>query len=504
MSASRAIAPPERVPLSIPARLAYGVGALSDSIKTFSFTTFLLFYYTTVLGLPGSLLAVTMVVGLVWDAAIDPLIGHASDAPGRSRLGRRHTFMLVGGLLAGASFVAVFNPPVGLSTGWLFAWLLVTSLCMRSSLSLFLVPYHALGFELATDYHDRTSIAAYRAAVVLCGSIVTTIVAFMGFMPSDSAGAGAQFVRDGYASRGLAFGVVITLACLVATVSTYRAGRLREAPVRSDDAPGGIWSNLRCTVGQASFRVLAWSSGLGLMATTINAALGMHFLTYFARITTNTDSTLYFSAYYVGAALGVFMLLRASRVIEKPFIYAACTMITAVIVASEYALVGPGRPFGTGHIWPLVVFNLMLGAFGIGGAILVPSMVADIVAMDEFESGERRSGAFFGVYSFSQQMASGLAVLATGLLVDGFTGLVPARAEQTAETVSRLAIVACLVPAGVFLVAGVSMLKYPLRRARLEAIQGSGVVASALPQASRERAPAPMVVASVQQGGAIE
>src|SRR5215217_5534180 len=76
-------------------KLAYGIGGLSDSVKTFGFTTFLLFYYTTVLGLPSALLGLAMGAGLVWDAVVDPLIGHLSDRT-NVRFGRRHTFMLAG------------------------------------------------------------------------------------------------------------------------------------------------------------------------------------------------------------------------------------------------------------------------------------------------------------------------------------------------------------------------------------------------------------------------
>ena len=96
--------------VAVSTKMAYSVGALSDAIKTFCFTTFLLFYYTTVLGLPGTLLGLAMSVGLVWDAAVDPLIGHLSDGSTVS-LGRRHAFMLAGAVCAGASFIAVFNPP---------------------------------------------------------------------------------------------------------------------------------------------------------------------------------------------------------------------------------------------------------------------------------------------------------------------------------------------------------------------------------------------------------
>src|SRR3954447_7306299 len=97
-------------PLPTPVKIAYATGALSDSIKTFCFTTFLLFYYTTILGLPASRLAAAMSIGLVWDAVIDPLIGHLSDRARARSLGR-HGFMLLGGIGAGAAFIAVFNPP---------------------------------------------------------------------------------------------------------------------------------------------------------------------------------------------------------------------------------------------------------------------------------------------------------------------------------------------------------------------------------------------------------
>ncbi|MEO7272329.1 MAG: MFS transporter, partial [Vicinamibacterales bacterium] len=177
-----------RPPVPVATKLAYAVGGLSDSLKTFSFTTFLLFYYTTVLGLPGTLLALAMSVGLVWDAAVDPLIGHFSDQA-TIRFGRRHSFMLAGAVCAGASFVAVFNPPAGLSTTALFAWLMVSSLALRSSNSLFMVPYAALGAELTSDYDERTSISGYRAGTIIVGTLLATAAAFLGVLRNDPAAA---------------------------------------------------------------------------------------------------------------------------------------------------------------------------------------------------------------------------------------------------------------------------------------------------------------------------
>jgi Na+/melibiose symporter-like transporter len=171
-------------------KLAYSSGAISDSIKTTSFSIFLLFYYTTVLGLSGTLLGLAMAVGLVWDAAIDPMIGHVSDRS-TIKFGRRHSFMLVGAVCAAASYIAMFNPPLGFSAGALFLWLLISDLFFRSSQSLFMVPYYALGAELTTDYHERTSISGFRAAAGLAGMMLTAAAAFFVFHASGS-GAGAS------------------------------------------------------------------------------------------------------------------------------------------------------------------------------------------------------------------------------------------------------------------------------------------------------------------------
>ncbi len=100
-----------------------------------------------------------------------------------------------------------------------------------------------------------------------------------------------------------------------------------------------------------------------------------------------------------------------------------------------------------------------------------PSMMADITAQDELQTGRRREGVFFGIYSFGQQLSAGIAVLIAGVLVDRFAGLVPAQAEQSAATVERLAMISNLLPAALLAAAGVMALRYRLTRQQVESIQ---------------------------------
>ena len=101
-------------PLTMPTKIIYGIGQISNSIKTFAFGAFLLFFYTSVMGLPGTLAGLATTISLFWDALIDPSIGHLSDKANFS-MGRRHGFMLVGAVGMGLSFFAIF-----LDTNWLF------------------------------------------------------------------------------------------------------------------------------------------------------------------------------------------------------------------------------------------------------------------------------------------------------------------------------------------------------------------------------------------------
>jgi len=136
-----------------------------------------------VLGLPGTLAGAATAITLVWDSVIDPLIGHWSDRA-HIRFGRRHSFMVVGAISMGIFFFLIFSPPTGLTAGGLFAWLMVTNILLRTSNSVFMVPYHALGAELSDDYNERTSITGIRAALSLFGTLLVAGLVFVVFFPN--------------------------------------------------------------------------------------------------------------------------------------------------------------------------------------------------------------------------------------------------------------------------------------------------------------------------------
>ena len=88
-----------------------------------------------------------MFFALTWDAISDPVVGSWSDNF-RSRWGRRHPLLVAGALPTTVLFLALFAPPQGMSEMGIFAWLLGVSILLRTTLTVYFVPYTAMGAEL--------------------------------------------------------------------------------------------------------------------------------------------------------------------------------------------------------------------------------------------------------------------------------------------------------------------------------------------------------------------
>ncbi len=159
---------------------SYAVGNVPFSVKEAAFANFVVFYYTQVNGLSGSLAGLAMFFALTWDAISDPVVGSWSDNF-RSRWGRRHPLLVAGALPTTALFLALFAPPQGMSEMGIFAWLLGVSILLRTTLTVYFVPYTAMGAELSTDYDQRTAIAKARVTLGWIAGMALPAIAFTFF-----------------------------------------------------------------------------------------------------------------------------------------------------------------------------------------------------------------------------------------------------------------------------------------------------------------------------------
>jgi len=126
---------------SWPTRVGYGIGIAPETWKSSGWDLFILFFYTQVLGIPGTLAGVAIAAALAVDAITDPKVGVWSDNLRRAPLGRRHTLMAVSILPFTGAFAALLNPPGGLSQSQLFLWLLCFAIVTRIGITLWTIPF---------------------------------------------------------------------------------------------------------------------------------------------------------------------------------------------------------------------------------------------------------------------------------------------------------------------------------------------------------------------------
>jgi len=140
----------------------YSLGQLVYAFHELCFSYFFLFFYTSVIGISPAIVGIAIFVSLLIDAINDPFIGGYSDGQISEKWGQRNGLMLFSLPLLSIGLLLSFNPPIALSEMGLVIWMFVCIVFTRSAVSLFFVPYLALGVDMSRDYVERSEIAAWR------------------------------------------------------------------------------------------------------------------------------------------------------------------------------------------------------------------------------------------------------------------------------------------------------------------------------------------------------
>ncbi len=431
----------------------YGLGQSAEGIKNYAFTTFLLFYYTSVVGLSGSFTGSALMIALVFDAVTDPLVATLSDRT-RSRWGRRHPYIYASAIPLGLCFYLTFAPPahlgasLGIDHEWaLFGWLVFFAVATRGAMTLFHVPHMALGAELTDHFDERTRVVVARSlsATIATAISVTAYFVLVGAMQTPEYPDG-RLNPEPYVIYAGAFGIIITLTVLLSAWGTRDRIPTLASPDQTNDE--AIFSAMARDVREAlsipSFRALFFGFSLCFLAWGVTNALGAHNAIYFWHVTIEQQG-LWGLFVLAGIIVGMGFWRRvAERTDKKPTFLIGLVWFTAFAAGPPLAKVTGLFPAESSPLYvPLFVLTGFMFSFGISSSmVVVGSMMADITDEDDLLHHRRREGIFFGALSFAGKASTGLGVVIAGAVYDGVglhKGLDPALAAP--ETATRLGVV---------------------------------------------------------------
>jgi GPH family glycoside/pentoside/hexuronide:cation symporter len=373
-----------------------------------------------VVGLQGSLAGMALFIAMAWDAVTDPIIGSISDHL-HTRWGRRHPLMAISGIPLGICLFALFNVPEDLSQWQIFSWMLIVCLLLRTFLTLYTVPYLALGAELSEDYEERSSIAGFRTLLGWTVGILLTAVAWGLIFQGDGETDG-RLIRDNYFTFGMvSFGLVAFFTTL-AIFGT--AKHIPNLPLAGHDGASFSFKKLLDDIVIAlrndNFRMLFLLMLTLGVATGLVGALGTHVSTYFWELT--TDQLLYQTlGTYIPIVFMMLAMTKLNQIFEKQTVLEIC--ILGLVLNSIWLI--PSRLLvwipdnHTDLLFMLIIVQgYISAAFIIWFQVISSSVIADIADEQEHENNQRQEGMFFAAQGFSIKFVTGIGNFIGGIVID--------------------------------------------------------------------------------------
>lgn len=400
--------------LSFWTKLVYGTGDWGTAGYGTLRQIFYAIFLTDVVGLEARLASIAALIGIVWDAINDPIVGMISDRV-RTRWGRRRPFLLWFAIPYGAGFLLLWwAPPF---EGQLAKAIFITIAFMIADTleTLVAVPFSALTPELTPDYDERTSLTGFRMFFNLAISLVTAVAAPM-IVDAVIAGGGTQ--QQGYLVTAAIFGGMAAAPFLLIffVVREHNLTPEQEHQTSFLETVRTAWANVPFRFATAVY-MLNWIT-FDLVALVLP-----FYLLYWI-----SSGNLLAQANVLGISLpiesAVFAVLLITSVVVLPFwvwVSRRFSKQTAYILGMIFWAIVQLIIFSIqpGNI-ELVLFMSLLAGISVSSAHLLPdSLFPDVIEWDELKTRRRSEGIYYGVKNFIRKLTGALAIF-IGLQVLGW------------------------------------------------------------------------------------
>jgi GPH family glycoside/pentoside/hexuronide:cation symporter len=489
------VAPEDRVPLS--QKLGYGVGTFFDMWGHWLYPTIAFQIFGLYLHVPQWQIGVAVIVNRVFDAVSDPVFGWLSDNA-RTRFGRRRPYMLVGTFLAGIGlpFLLAVGPGWGNTTIFgvefskYFWFMLISSAIYLPMVSCFNMPYQSLANELTPDYHERTTVFAFKNAIqkipelglFFFGAFFTKAV----WVDADSSNvfdrikllftsaAAWSSAPDG-AKPNMLLGAQVYLAgcgivlviCGILCVTLVReryyvklvANRTDKISIKDT-----LWQTLKCKPFLIQKLMdIGYNMGLSMVGT-----LGLAVTIYY--VCKGNNSVGNYWNFWMGTAgmvlgfLGIPVFAFIARKLGKRRAM-MCVLASAIVV-----FFATWRLYDPEIVWLQVLASGFIAFISAGYWMISGSIGADVMDYDELDGARRREGSFSACSSWINKV--GMAVGAgVSFFILEWIGFDSNAARQSDYTIFMIRFLLAAIPIVGLSLSLFALTKFPLTQEKMADIR---------------------------------
>lgn len=451
-------------------KVAFGLGMLANQMFPAALGIFMVVLVQD-MGFPGWMWGILFFLPRVFDSITDPIMGFITDNT-RSVWGRRRHYVFIGAIIMGIAFVTMWQLYRENGLNYNFTYFLCWSFVFYLGLTIFSVPYVAMGYEMSEDFHERTNIMAVAQWI---GQWAWVIAPWFWVVMYDK----SWFENADSATRSLSIWVGISCAILAMIPAIF----IKQKSTKDDDSlitlslkniGGGLKEIANGFVEafkMVPFRRLCISTFLIFNAFNTVAAFSFFIIVYYMFSgdagAAGVWPTLFGS---LGALVTTFAVIPTvawmSKKMGKKNAFMLSQGISLIGYAMFWFLFVPGKPY-------MFIFALPFFSFGIGGLFtLMMSMTADVCDLDELNTGKRREGIFGAIYWWMVKFGFAIAGLLSGAIMT-LVGFDPSAASQSEGAVTGLRLFFSGVPMLGTAVAMLVMRKYDISEERANEIRAA-------------------------------
>lgn len=439
-------------PFGIADKLGYMFGDFANDFTFLLSSSFLLKFYTDVMGVKGSVVGIVMMVARFVDAFTDVGMGRICDRSKTTKNGKFKPWILrMCGPVALMSFLMYQSSLANMSMGFKIGYLVVTYILWGSVFYTSVnIPYGSMASAISENPSDRQSLSTFRTmGGVLAGGVITAGL--------------PMIIYDNNIINGRKF-TIVAGACSVGAIICYLLcyAMVTERVIVEPDADTLKNNNVGVMLKNAfSNRAL-----ISIIVASIVMLL--------AQLTLQSMSHYVFPNFYHNAkaitagtgVMGVSMILSAvlakpvSNKIGKAELGAIASIFGGLMSLLAFFI----RP---SNVWVFIVIQsftwLGLGMF----QMIAWALITDVIDYSEIRNGIREDGSVYALYSFARKLGQAASAGLSGVLLDmvGYSQ----QTQFDTDVVNGIFNITTLVPAIGFIVLGLVLyFWYPLHKKQVD------------------------------------
>ena len=413
-------------------KYSYGIGAYGKDLACGIVYTFLMIYFTDVVGINPAFVGTLFLMARLWDAINDPIMGMIVDNT-RSRFGKFRPWIFIGTILNSVVLFLLFRKP-DLEGTSLYLYYSVMYILWGMTYTIMDIPYWSMIPTLATTKEDREKISVVpRIFASLGGLTVTTF----GIALVNKLGNGNQIKGFEYFALGIVIIFIISTIVTCINVKEKTQVQVNNEKVNIKQAFNILKQNDQLLVFIGI--VLAYNLAMQLAG---GAAI------YYFKYVAGKESLFSLYSFFKVAEIGGLMLFPVvTRKIGRQQVFRMATILP---------MFGLITLFISGLIAPQSILFISVSAvlLNLGSGFLLGSttvMLADIVDYGEYKLGSRNESIIFSAQTLLVKLASALSgwLIGVGLSLIGY---VAGAAVQSNITIIGIRLIMTIIPSIVALV----------------------------------------------------